>query len=55
MKYILINDIQKISKEIDMPQNDIVFHVSMSWVIKNLNFNIYWFLIYVITQFEIFK
>jgi hypothetical protein len=43
MKYILINDIQKNSKEIDMPQNDIVFLVSMSWVIKNQKFDIYWF------------
>jgi len=34
MKYILINDIQWISKEIHMPQNDIVFHVSMWWVAK---------------------
>jgi len=27
MKYILISDIQWISKEIHMPQNGIVFHV----------------------------
>jgi len=29
MKYIIINDIQNISKEIQMPQNGIIFHVSM--------------------------
>jgi hypothetical protein len=29
MKYILGNDIQKIPKEIHMPQNGIVFNVSM--------------------------
>jgi len=29
MKYILINDIQRISKEIHMPQNEIIFYVPM--------------------------
>jgi hypothetical protein len=39
MKYILINDIQKIIKEIHMPQIGIVFHVSMWWVAKNIKFD----------------
>ncbi len=34
MKYLFINDIQWISKEIHMHQNGIVFHVSMWWVTK---------------------
>jgi hypothetical protein len=41
MKYIIINDIPKNSKEIHMPQNGIVFHVSMSWVAKNIKFDLY--------------
>jgi hypothetical protein len=44
MRYILINDIQIISKEIHMPQIDIVFHVFMWWVIKNIKFDIYYFI-----------
>jgi len=43
MKCILINDIKKKSKEIQMPQNDIVFNVSMWWVAKNIKFDIYSF------------
>jgi len=39
MKYILINDIQKNSKEINMPQNGIISQVSMWWVAKNIKFN----------------
>ncbi len=46
MKYILINDIQRISKKIDMPQNGIVFHVSMWWVTKNIEFDFYWLVIF---------
>jgi hypothetical protein len=38
MKYILISDIQWISKEIQMPQNGIVFHASMWWPTKNIKF-----------------
>jgi hypothetical protein len=41
MKYILISDIQWISKEIHMPQNGIVFHASMM-VSKEYKF---WFLV----------
>jgi hypothetical protein len=41
MKYIIINDIQRISKEIHMPQIDIFFHVFMWWVIKNIKFDMY--------------
>jgi hypothetical protein len=40
MKYIFINDIQLISKEIHMPQNGIIFHVSMWWVAKNIKFDL---------------
>jgi len=40
MKDILISDIQWISKGIHMPQNDIVFHVSMWWVAKNIKFDL---------------
>jgi hypothetical protein len=40
MKYILIYDIQLISKEIHMPQNGIIFHVSIWWVAKNINFDL---------------
>jgi hypothetical protein len=36
MKYTLISDIQWISKEIHMPQNDIVFYDSMWWITNNL-------------------
>jgi hypothetical protein len=43
MKYIPINDIQNISKEIHMPQNGIVFNISMWWVAKNINFYFYSF------------
>jgi hypothetical protein len=39
MKYILINDIQEFKKEFHMPQIGIVFHVSMWWVAKNINFD----------------
>jgi hypothetical protein len=38
MKYIIIGHIQYILKEIHMPQNDIVFHVSMRWVAKNIHY-----------------
>jgi hypothetical protein len=44
MKYILINDIQIISKEIYMPQNAIAFHVSMWWVKKNIKFDLFKFI-----------
>jgi hypothetical protein len=40
MKYVLISDIQWISKEIHMPQNDIVSHVSIWWVAKNIKFDL---------------
>jgi len=43
MKYIFISDIQWISKEIHMPQNGIVFHVSMWWIAKNIKFDLYYF------------
>jgi hypothetical protein len=41
MKYIIINGIQKKLKEIHVPQNDIVFHVFMWWVVKNIKFDLY--------------
>jgi hypothetical protein len=44
MKYILIRDIQRISKEMHMPQNSIDFHVSMWWVVKNMKFGFYSFI-----------
>jgi len=44
MKYILIKDIQRISKEMHMPQNGIVFRVSMWWVINNMKFDLYSFI-----------
>ncbi len=40
MKFILINDIQKKNLKIHMPQNDIVFQVSMSWVSNNVKFDL---------------
>jgi hypothetical protein len=44
MKYVVVNDIQKNSKEIHMPQNGIVFHVSMQWVTNNIKFDFYSFM-----------
>jgi hypothetical protein len=41
MKYILINDIQRISKEIHMPPNDIVFLFPCDGVANNIKFDIY--------------
>jgi hypothetical protein len=40
MKYIFISDIQWILEEINMPQNDIVFHASMWWVATNIKFDL---------------
>jgi len=44
MKYILINDIQRILKEIHMPQHDIIFHVSIWYVTNNIKFDLYLFI-----------
>jgi hypothetical protein len=54
MKYILINDIKKNSKEIRMPQNGLIFHVSMWWVAKNIKFNFNHLSKYLVIQLGIF-